>query len=81
MTLTFSLNIFFNLKRQLNAFHLYFLHLLDLDAAAEFSAFEVISDEEAVRISVPSAMPPASTSLRDYVDHSETLSKLVQLGN
>nr|XP_040044297.1 transcription termination factor 3, mitochondrial isoform X1 [Gasterosteus aculeatus aculeatus] len=53
---------------------------LDLDAAAEFSAFEVISDEEAVRISVPSAMPPASTSLRDYVDHSETLSKLVQLG-
>ncbi|KAM6903651.1 transcription termination factor 3, mitochondrial isoform 1-T2 [Lycodopsis pacificus] len=53
---------------------------LDLDAAAEFSALEVISDEEAVSISVPSAMPPASTSLRDYVDQSETLSKLVQLG-
>lgn len=52
----------------------------DLDAAAEFSPLEEISDEEAVSISVPSALPPASTSLRDYVDHSETLSKLVQLG-
>ncbi|XP_041811682.1 transcription termination factor 3, mitochondrial [Chelmon rostratus] len=52
----------------------------DLDAAAEFSALEEISDEEAVSISVPSAMPPASISLRDYVDQSETLSKLVQLG-
>lgn len=41
----------------------------------------MISDEEAVSISVPSAIPPASTSLRDYVDQSETLSKLVQLGN
>nr|XP_046273474.1 transcription termination factor 3, mitochondrial isoform X2 [Scatophagus argus] len=52
---------------------------LDLDAP-EFSALEEISDEEAVSISVPSAIPPASTSLRDYVDQSETLSKLVQLG-
>ena len=39
------------------------------------------SDEEAIAICVPAAMPPASTSLRDYVDKSETLSKLVQLGN
>ncbi|XP_023267947.1 transcription termination factor 3, mitochondrial [Seriola lalandi dorsalis] len=53
---------------------------LDLDAAAEFSALEEISDEEAVSISVPVAIPPASTSLGDYVDKSETLSKLVQLG-
>ncbi|XP_071356542.1 transcription termination factor 3, mitochondrial [Trachinotus anak] len=53
---------------------------LDLDAAAEFSALEEISDEEAFSISVPAAMPPASTSLRHYVDKSETLSKLVQLG-
>ncbi|XP_074468419.1 transcription termination factor 3, mitochondrial isoform X1 [Sebastes fasciatus] len=55
---------------------------LDLDAAAaaEISALEVISDKEAVTISVHSAMPPASTSLSDYVDQSETLSKLVQLG-
>lgn len=61
-------------------FFLYFLHLPDLDVAAEFSALE-ISDEEAVSISVPAAIPPASTSLRDYVDKSETLSKLVQLGS
>lgn len=53
---------------------------LDLEAASEFSALEEIDDEEAVRIYVPSAVPPASTSLRDYVDQSETLSKLVQLG-
>lgn len=53
---------------------------LDLDDAAEFSALEEISDEEAVTISVPAAIPPASTSLRDYVDKSETLDKLVQLG-
>lgn len=54
--------------------------LLDLDAAAELSALEEVSDEEAVSISVPAAIPPASTTLRDYVDQSETLSKLVQLG-
>ncbi|CAK6949423.1 transcription termination factor 3%2C mitochondrial [Scomber scombrus] len=53
---------------------------LDLDAAAEFSALEEISNEEAVALSVPTALPPASTSLRDYVDKSETLTKLVQLG-
>lgn len=70
------------LERELNVlFCLYFLHLPDLDDAAEFSALEEISDEEAVTISVPSAIPPASVSLRDYVDQSETLSKLVQLGN
>lgn len=61
-------------------FCLYF-HLPDLEAAAEFSALEEISDEEALRICVPAAMPPASTSLRDYVDKSVTLSKLVQLGS
>ncbi|XP_026156212.1 transcription termination factor 3, mitochondrial [Mastacembelus armatus] len=53
---------------------------LDLDAAAEYSALEEISDEEAVSICVPAAMPLESTSLRDFVDKSETLSKLVQLG-
>ncbi|XP_017277629.1 transcription termination factor 3, mitochondrial [Kryptolebias marmoratus] len=52
---------------------------LDLDAAGEPSALEEISDEEAVGIFIPS-IPPASTSLRDYVDKSETLTKLVQLG-
>ena len=29
---------------------------------------------------VPSTLPSESSSLRDYVDESETLSKLVQLG-
>ncbi|KAK5855084.1 hypothetical protein PBY51_005221 [Eleginops maclovinus] len=53
---------------------------LDLDAATEVSALEVISVEEAVSITVPSDIPAASTSLKDYVDKSETLSKLVQLG-
>ncbi|XP_026202670.1 transcription termination factor 3, mitochondrial [Anabas testudineus] len=53
---------------------------IDLDDAAELSALEKISDEEAANICVPAAIPPASTSLRDYVDKSETLSKLVQLG-
>ncbi|XP_034016532.1 transcription termination factor 3, mitochondrial [Thalassophryne amazonica] len=52
---------------------------LDLDVA-EFSALEEINDEEAVSVTVPPAIPPASTSLRDYVDKSETLTKLVQLG-
>ncbi|KAF3707447.1 Transcription termination factor 3, mitochondrial Mitochondrial transcription termination factor 3 [Channa argus] len=51
-----------------------------LEAAVEFSALEKISDEEAVSICFPSALPPASISLGDYVDKSETLSKLVQLG-
>lgn len=58
------------------------LHFLNLtDSFAEFSALEEIDDDEAVGISVPSNMPPVSTTLRDYVDQSETLSKLVHLGN
>lgn len=52
---------------------------LDPEAEGSPSALEEISDEEAVSISVPS-IPPASVSLRDYVDKSETLTKLVQLG-
>ncbi|XP_030003073.1 transcription termination factor 3, mitochondrial [Sphaeramia orbicularis] len=53
---------------------------LNLDVTPELSALEEISDDEAITISVPSAIPPASTSLKEYVDQSETLSKLVQLG-
>ncbi|KAM3596954.1 uncharacterized protein V6R79_023392 [Siganus canaliculatus] len=53
---------------------------LDLDDPNDLSALELITDQEAITISVPTALPPASTSLRDYVDQSETLSKLVQLG-
>lgn len=52
-----------------------------MDDAGELSALEEISDEEAVSISVPPSIPPMSTSLRNYVDKSETLAKLVQLGN
>ncbi|XP_027891797.1 transcription termination factor 3, mitochondrial isoform X1 [Xiphophorus couchianus] len=52
----------------------------DLDADDKLSALEEISDEEAVGISIPSFIPPASVSLQDYVDKSETLTKLVQLG-
>ncbi|XP_061597819.1 transcription termination factor 3, mitochondrial [Cololabis saira] len=53
--------------------------LLDLDDAEKVYALEEISDEEAVSISIPS-IPPGSSSLRDYVDKSETLTKLIQLG-
>lgn len=57
------------------------MFILFLDHIADESPLEEITDNEAVSISLPPAMPPASTSLRVYVDQSETLSKLVQLGN
>ena len=71
----------YNIENEINYTCLYYLHLSDLEAATEVSALEEIDDVEALSIPVPSAIPPASTSLRDYVDQSETLSKLVQLGN
>lgn len=52
----------------------------DLDAVPELSALEEITDEEAIGIASPSVVPLTSTSLRNYVDKSETLTKLVQLG-
>lgn len=55
-------------------------HSTDLDAAVKLSALEEISDEEALSITVHTALPPSSFSLRDYVDKSEMLTKLVQLG-
>lgn len=54
--------------------------LTDLEANVQPSALEEIDDEEAVTLPVSVVLPPSSTSLRDYVDQSETLSKLVQLG-
>ncbi|KAG7457436.1 hypothetical protein MATL_G00227210 [Megalops atlanticus] len=54
--------------------------LEDLDIAPPLSPFEEISDDEAVQIVATPPLPPASTSLRDYVSQSETLTKLVQLG-
>ncbi|XP_043993873.1 transcription termination factor 3, mitochondrial isoform X1 [Gambusia affinis] len=52
----------------------------DLEADDKLSALEEISDEEAVGISIPSFIPLTSDSLQEYVDKSETLTKLVQLG-
>ncbi|XP_063041277.1 transcription termination factor 3, mitochondrial [Engraulis encrasicolus] len=54
--------------------------LLELEGEPRLSPLEEISNEEAVQIIVPHALPPSSNSLRAYVDQSETLSKLVQLG-
>lgn len=56
------------------------VHRIDLDAAVHPSPLQEISEEEAVQIQVPSTLPPESSTLRPYVDKSETLSKLVQLG-
>ncbi|CAL9691491.1 unnamed protein product [Knipowitschia caucasica] len=53
---------------------------IDVDTKAEFPTLEEIDEEETATISVPTALPPSSTSLKDYVDQSETLRKLVQLG-
>ncbi|KAA0710332.1 Transcription termination factor 3, mitochondrial mTERF domain-containing protein 1, mitochondrial [Triplophysa tibetana] len=55
-------------------------HNIGLDAVVRPSPFQEICEEEALRIQVPSALPPVSFTLRPYVDQSETLSKLVQLG-
>lgn len=56
------------------------LHNIGLEAAVHPSPFQEITEDEAVQIQVPSALPPVSFTLRPYVDKSETLSKLVQLG-
>uniref|UniRef100_A0A3B3DFB3 Transcription termination factor 3, mitochondrial n=1 Tax=Oryzias melastigma TaxID=30732 RepID=A0A3B3DFB3_ORYME len=66
-----------SLSQDLN---LCFVYFIDLDDAGESSALEEICDEEAISISIPTSLPPVSTSLRDYVEKSETLTKLVQLG-
>ncbi|RLW13014.1 hypothetical protein DV515_00000421, partial [Chloebia gouldiae] len=52
----------------------------DWDDIPPSSALEVISEEEAVQIIAEPLLPIQSSTLRDYVDHSETLSKLVHLG-
>ncbi|XP_072107817.1 transcription termination factor 3, mitochondrial [Mobula birostris] len=44
------------------------------------SPFQDLSEEEALRIEVSPLLPPTSFTLRDYVDRSETLTKLVLLG-
>ncbi|NXL87295.1 MTEF3 factor, partial [Alectura lathami] len=52
----------------------------DWDDVPPSSALEEISEEEAVQIIADPLLPPQSSTLRDYVDHSETLTKLVCLG-
>ncbi|XP_025915878.1 transcription termination factor 3, mitochondrial isoform X1 [Apteryx rowi] len=52
----------------------------DWDDIPPSSALEEISEEEAMRIIAEPLLPLKSSTLRDYVDHSETLAKLVHLG-
>lgn len=56
------------------------LSLEDLDAVPPLSPLQPVSEQEAVRIIADPPLPPDSFTLRDYVDHSETLQKLVLLG-
>lgn len=53
---------------------------LDWDDVPPSCALEEISEEEAVQIIAEPILPLQSSTLRDYVDHSETLAKLVHLG-
>lgn len=59
---------------------LFCIYFLDWDDVPPSSALEEISEEEAVQILADPLLPLQSSTLRDYVDHSETLTKLVQLG-
>lgn len=56
------------------------LSLEELDDLPPLSPLQPISEEEAVQIVADPPLPPASFTLRDYVDHSENLQKLVLLG-
>ncbi|KAG9464879.1 hypothetical protein GDO78_019245 [Eleutherodactylus coqui] len=51
-----------------------------LEDVAPDSPLDVITEEEAAMMVLPPPIPPQSVTLRYYVDHSETLQKLVQLG-
>ncbi|EPY75463.1 mTERF domain-containing protein 1, mitochondrial precursor [Camelus ferus] len=56
------------------------LSLKGLDDLPPLSPLQPVSEEEAVQIIADPPLPPSSFTLRDYVDHSETLQKLVLLG-
>lgn len=56
------------------------LSLEELDDVPPLSPLQPISEEEAVQIIADPPLPPVSFTLREYVDHSETLQKLVLLG-
>nr|XP_020640984.1 transcription termination factor 3, mitochondrial isoform X1 [Pogona vitticeps]XP_020640985.1 transcription termination factor 3, mitochondrial isoform X1 [Pogona vitticeps] len=51
-----------------------------LEEESCLSALEKISEEEAIDILAKPPLPLASFTLKDYVDHSETLRQLVHLG-
>uniref|UniRef100_A0A2K6GEK7 Mitochondrial transcription termination factor 3 n=1 Tax=Propithecus coquereli TaxID=379532 RepID=A0A2K6GEK7_PROCO len=55
------------------------LSLEGLDDLPPLSPLQPVSEEEAIQIIADPPLPPVSFTLRDYVDHSETLRKLVLL--
>ncbi|XP_060133679.1 transcription termination factor 3, mitochondrial isoform X1 [Zootoca vivipara] len=56
------------------------LHEEGLEGTLPPSPFEKVSEDEALQIRAEPPLPFESFSLQDYVDHSETLQKLVLLG-
>ncbi|XP_030072832.1 transcription termination factor 3, mitochondrial isoform X2 [Microcaecilia unicolor] len=52
----------------------------DLEDPPPLSPLDEISEDEALQIVAEPILPSASFTLRDYVDHSETLTKLLLLG-
>ncbi|KAM4027285.1 transcription termination factor 3, mitochondrial isoform 1-T2 [Anomaloglossus baeobatrachus] len=54
-------------------------HQEALEEVSYLSALDAMREDEAVTM-MPPPIPPASFTLRDYVDSSETLQKLVMLG-
>ncbi|XP_074056439.1 transcription termination factor 3, mitochondrial isoform X2 [Macrotis lagotis] len=54
--------------------------LQELDDLPPISPLQQISEEDAIQIIAEPPLPPASFTLKDYVDRSETLQKLVLLG-
>ncbi|XP_037674661.1 transcription termination factor 3, mitochondrial-like [Choloepus didactylus] len=56
------------------------LCLEELEDLPPLSPLQPISEKEAIQIIADPLLPPVSFTLRDYVDHSETLQKLVLLG-
>ena len=52
----------------------------ELDDLPSLSPIQPISEEEAIQIVAHPLLPLSSFTLGDYIDHSETLQQLVQLG-
>lgn len=52
----------------------------EVDDLPPLSPLQSVSEEEAIQIAAYSPLPISSFTLADYVDHSKTLQKLVQLG-